>query len=358
MSQTQFRLVCACATGVAFWCISASAQVGRILPNAPQPQADAQSSGDAQNQHAASVSDRSGISGTVLDTNGDVIQGARVQLSEIGTAGILREAKSGDTGQFAFLDLEPGRYVVAVSGNGMTTFVSKPITLLPDEPVIVPKVVLSIAVATTSVTVMDKEQASIVQVEIAEQQRVLKVFPNFYSSYDWNAPPMLAKQKYRLAARTLIDPVSFLTTAGIAGAEQYQNVFPSFGGGLEGYGKRYGAAYASHASAELFTRAVFPSMFHTDPRYFVMGTGTTQARVLHAVTSTWVTRGDDGTRRINFPQILGGLSAAALSNAYFPAQERGLNLVLINGLGDLGGNMVDNLIREFLLSRVTTHAKR
>lgn len=340
------------------WSISASAQAGRILPDAPPPQAGAASSfADAQNQHETSAQDTSGISGTVLDTNGDVIQGARVQLTGPGTPGIGREMKSGATGEFAFLELEPGKYIVTVSGNGMTTFVSKPITLLPDEPVIVPKVVLTIAAATTSVTVTDKEQASIEQVEIAEQQRVLKVFPNFYSSYDWNAPPMLAKQKYRLAARTLIDPVSFLTTAGIAGAEQYKDVFPSFGGGLEGYGKRYGAAFASHASAELFTRAVFPSMFHTDPRYFIMGKGNTQARVLHAITSTWVTRGDDGSRRINFPQILGGLSAAALSNAYFAAQERGLNLVLINGLGDLGGNMVDNLIREFLLSRVTTHAK-
>ena len=169
---------------------------------------------------------------------------------------------------------------------------------------------------------------------------------------------MLAKQKYQLAARTLIDPVTFLTTAGIAGAEQYKNVFPTFGPGIEGYAKRYGAAFASHGSAELLTRAVFPSMFHTDPRYFIMGKGTTQARALHAVSSTWMTRGDDGSRRINWPQILGGVSAAALSNAYFPAKERGVNLVLINGLGDLGGNMVDNLIREFLLNRITTRAQR
>jgi hypothetical protein len=37
-------------------------------------------------------------------------------------------------------------------------------------------------------------------------------------------------------------------------------------------------------------------------------------------------RRDDGRRRINFSQILGGLSAAALSNAYLPAQERGITL--------------------------------
>jgi hypothetical protein len=338
---------------VALLCVSVHSQTRDNVPDSPQPQADAQAPANAPNQLPSS----STISGTVLDPGGDVIQGARVQLSGAGTAGVLRETMSGATGQFDFLDVDPGTYTVTVSGNGMAKFVSKPIIVRANMPVIVPNVVLGIAAATTSVTVMDKEQASIQQVEIAEQQRVFKVFPNFYSSYDWNAPPMLAKQKYRLAARTLIDPVSFLTTAGIAGAEQYKNVFPTFGGGIEGYGKRYAAAYASHGSAELFTRAVFPSIFHTDPRYFIMGKGTTQARALHAVSSTWVTRSDDGKRRINFPQILGGLSAAALSNAYFPAKERGFNLVMINGLGDLGGNMVDNLIREFLLSRVTTRAK-
>jgi len=38
---------------------------------------------------------------------------------------------------------------------------------------------------------------------------------------------------------------------------------------------------------------------------------------------------------VNFPEILGDLSAAALSNAYFPANERGPNLVLINDLAIL-----------------------
>lgn len=298
------------------------------------------------------------ISGTVLDTNGGVIEGAEVQLAHPADSEILRRTNSGATGQFEFTDLRPGTYVVTASRKGMTQFVSKQIELRPDAPVIVPDVVLSVEGVTTSVTVMDKETASVEQVRIAEQQRVFRVFPNFYTSFDWNAPPMLAKQKYHLAARTTIDPVTFLTTAAIAGAEQYKNVFPSFGGGIEGYGKRYGAAYANHASAELLTRAVFPSVFHSDPRYFIMGTGSTNARAMHAVTSTFVTRGDDGSRKVNFAQILGGLSAAALSNLYFPKDERGVNLVLINGFGDLGGNMLDNLIREFILNRLTSRARR
>ncbi len=323
---------------------------------AAHPQAVAQPSLDGQNKSRSSIA-VSDISGTVLDTNGNVIEGARVQLSKAGSQGILCEIKSGVTGQFDFANLEPDTYVVEVSLDGMTTFKSEPIILRSEVPVIVPNVVLRVAAATTSVIVMDEKAASIEQVKIAEQQRVLKVFPNFYSSFDWNAPSMLPKQKYHLAVRTLIDPVTFLTTGAIAGIEQYRNVFPSFGGGVGGYGKRYAAAYATHASGELLTRAVFPSIFHTDPRYFIMGKGSTKVRAFHAIASTFVTRGDNGTQKVNFPEILGDLSAAALSNAYFPVQERGVNLVLINGFGNLGGNMLDNLFREFVLSRLTTRAK-
>ncbi|HUY94376.1 MAG TPA: carboxypeptidase-like regulatory domain-containing protein, partial [Terracidiphilus sp.] len=330
----------------------AAAQNVGVLPDSPQTQVGAQA------QSGISAAAGSSIAGTVLDTAGDVVQGARVELKPEGTPGTPREVKSGATGQFEFTGVAPGTYVVTVSGSGMTEFVSKPIAVHADEPVMMSSVVLRVEGGATTVRVMDKEAASIQQVHIAEQQRVMKVFPNFYSSFDWNAPSMLAKQKYHLAVRTLIDPVTFLTSAGIAGAEQYKNVFPSFGGGLQGYGKRYLAAYATHASGELLTRAVFPGIFHTDPRYFVMKNGSARARTEHAIGSTFLTRGDDGKRRINFAEILGSFSSAALSEAYFPAQERGGSLVMINGFGDLGGDAVDNLIREFLLGRMTSRAKQ
>ncbi len=337
-------LLLGCTAAAFLPCISAHAQAADQLSTVTQNQ-------------SASSSATAEISGTVLDTNGDVIEGASVQLSEPGSPETLRQLSSGAMGQFDFANLEPGTYVVTVSRKGMTTFVSKPIALRPVAAVIVPDVVLRVSAAATSVVVMDEHTASIEQVEIAEQQRVFKVFPNFYSSFDWNAPPMLPKQKYRLALRSLVDPVTFLTTGAVAGAEQYRNVFPSFGSGWDGYAKRYGAFYATHASGALLTEAVFPSIFHADPRYFIMGKGSTKARAYHAIASTFVTRGDDGSRKVNFPEILGDFSAAALSNAYFPASERGGSLVLINGFGDLGGNMVGNLIREFVLNHLTTRAR-
>src|SRR5262249_44025379 len=156
---------------------------------------------------------------------------------------------------------------------GMSTFTSD-IPLHSGEFHILPPVTLSVSPVTTTVTVSgNSKQLSEEQVHIAEQQRIVGIIPNFYSSYNWNAPPMLAKQKFQLSIRSIFDPVSFFTVAAIAGAEQYQNVFPSYGNGIEGYAKRYGAAFANHVSGTLLGRAVYPSIFHQDPRYFYKGKG-------------------------------------------------------------------------------------
>jgi len=45
----------------------------------------------------------------------------------------------------------------------------------------------------------NSKQLSEEQLHIAEQQRIAGIIPNFYSSYDWNAPPMLAKHKFLLS---------------------------------------------------------------------------------------------------------------------------------------------------------------
>lgn len=321
------------------------------LPSAPNPQQPRAPDGP---QHSA---DAATLVGTVLDTNGAVVQSAHVQLTRVGAAD-TRSADTANDGRFSFEGLTPGQYKLTVSGSDMSTNVSSAIQINPGEFRIVPNVILRVSATTSSVTVTaDKEELSVEQVQIAVQQRVFGVVPNFYSSFDWNAPPMLAKQKYKLGLRAAVDPVAFVVVGAIAGAEQYQNVFSGFGGGIEGYGKRYGATFANHVSAEFLSRALFPSIFHSDPRYFVMGSGSKKSRAWHAISSTFVTRGDDGSRKVNYSTILGELSSGALSNLYFPDNERGARLVYINGFSDIAGNAFDNLIREFVLNRFTSKAK-
>lgn len=298
------------------------------------------------------------ISGTVIDTSGDVVQGAHVNLSSSDELN-KRTVVSGGDGQFAFTGLPPAVYKITVSGQGMSTFTSAPIPLQAGQFLTVPQITLAISGGSTTVTVNgNKEKLAEEQVQIAVQQRVLGIIPNFYSSYDWNAPPMEAKQKLQLGIRSVLDPVSFLAVAGIAGAEQYEDVFPAYGSGIEGYGKRYGAALATHVSADLLSRAVYPAIFHQDPRYFYKGKGGIRARALYAISAAVMARDDDGRWRPNYSNLLGNFSAGAISNLYYPSSDRGASLVFLNGLADTGGDAAANLVREFVLKRFTSHASK
>lgn len=323
------------------------------LPDAPRPQAitPAENS-DSQQAGAAS------LSGTVVDKNGDVLEGAQVTLAGPASSAV-RTVESGSNGQFEFTGLTPGVYKLKITAPGMSTFTSSDIPLRAGEFHFLPLVTLSISPVTTTVTVMgSSKQLSEEQLHIAEQQRIAGIIPNFYSSYNWNAPPMLAKQKFQLSIRSIIDPVSLLSVAGIAGAEQYQNVFPAYGGGIEGYGKRYGAALANHVSGTLLGRAVYPSIFHQDPRYFYKGKGSIKSRALHAISAAVIARNDDGRWEPNYSRVLGHFSAAAISNFYYPDSDRGVSLVVLNGLAGIGGDAVANLVREFILKRFTSHVPK
>jgi hypothetical protein len=319
------------------------------LPNEPQPAQDAGQSGGKDPQQTASAS----ISGTVLDANGGVVEDATVTIVEP-SGSTVRSIQSGNHGQFAFTGLPAGVYKITVMRPGMSTSTSTQILLDAGDVRILPPITLSVAGGVTTVVVTgDKEKLAEEQVQIAVQQRVAGVIPNFYSTYDWNAPPMGSKQKFKLSIRSIIDPVSFLAVAAIAGAEQYQNVFPSYGGGWEGYGKRYGAALATHVSSDLLGKAVYPSIFHQDPRYFYKGKGGFRSRALYAMSTAVIAKSDDGRWKPNYSGLLGNFSAAAISNLYVPASDRGASLVLFNGLADIGADAATNLIREFLLKGLT-----
>ena len=325
------------------------------LPDAPQPVQNSASSGVNGSQQA----DTGSLSGTVLDTNRNVVEGARVTLA--GASGsAIGTVESGSNGQFTFTGLAPNVYKFTVTASGMSTFTSTQIPLHAGEARTIPPVTLSVAAVNTTVTVTaeNKEELAEQQLHIAVQQRIGGVIPNFYSTYDWNAPPMEAKQKFQLSVRAIIDPVSFLTVAGIAGAEQYKNVYPAYGGGIEGYGKRYGAALANHVSGTLLGRAVYPSIFHQDPRYFYKGRGSVRSRVLYALSAAVIAKGDDGRWKPNYSRVLGSFTAAAISNLYYPDSDRGGSLVVTNGLAGIGADAAGNLIREFVLKRITSHVPK
>ena len=133
---------------------------------------------------------------------------------------------------------------------------------------------LSIAAATTEVRVsVTNYELAEEQVKVEETQRVLGVIPHFYVSYRQDALPLRPKQKFELAWKTSVDPVTFAASGAFAGVQQAQNEFSGYGQGAHGYAKRYGAAYGDALIGTMIGGAILPSLLRQDPRYFYKGTG-------------------------------------------------------------------------------------
>jgi carboxypeptidase family protein len=293
------------------------------------------------------------ISGTVLDVNHGVIQGAQVTLvASDGSAN--RTALSDDAGEFSFAGLVPGNFKCTVTSTGFESYASAEIVLSPGEKLILPEFHLSPAATTTDVQVsVTQLEIATEQLQVQEQQRVLGVFPNFYSSYIWDAAPLSSGQKYQLAARSLVDPFSFMGTGLFAAAEQWRNTFPGYGKGTQGFAKRYGAAYADEALSRMLGSAILPSLLHQDPRYFYRGTGSKRARAFYAISQAVICRGDNGKMQPNYSYVLGSFAAGGISNLYHPAGDRGAGLTIGNGFLNVGAHAIDNLAREFLFRKLT-----
>ncbi|HWF46551.1 MAG TPA: carboxypeptidase-like regulatory domain-containing protein [Bryobacteraceae bacterium] len=322
---------------------------------------------DPQNPPSAATPSQSSasITGTLSDQNSVALSGVRVTLfeqngaqnnasSEPSNIAVNRSATTDSRGAFAFTDLPPGTYQLKVDAPGIEPFVSEDVSLAAGETRELPVTAIRMARKTTTVRVVaTTQQVAQAQMHEEEQQRILGVLPNFLTSYIWDAAPLTPKLKYRLAFRTIIDPVTLLVTAGVAGAEQYHNTFPGYGQEAEGYGKRFGATYADTVANRMISFALLPSVFHQDPRYFYRGSGSIRSRILYAVASSVICRGDNGQSELNYSKIIGAFATAGLSNIYRAPQDRQASLTFRNGLIIIAGGAAVNLMREFISRKLT-----
>ena len=298
------------------------------------------------------------ISATVVDASGAVVSGAHIKLTREGqTEG--REAISGDDGRFSFDGVALGPSLLTISADGFETQITSA-TLHPGEILTVPQITLPVATAMTEVKVgLTVPEIAEEEIKVEEKQRVLGVIPNFYISYVPNAAPLSTKQKFKLAWKTTTDPVSFGIVGVIAGIQQSQNAFSGYGQGAQGYGKRYGAAYADLTSGTFIGAAILPSVLKQDPRYFYKGTGSKRSRTLYAIANAVICKGDNGRWQTNYSSILGSFAAGGISNLYYPASDRrGATLTVETALIGIGASAAANIIEEFFSTKITTNVPK
>jgi len=309
------------------------------LPDAPgRPAVNPQSSGS--------------IHGTVTDPSGDLLEGARVTLDSDAPS-TQQTVLTDSAGFFNFAGLAPGTFRVTITSNGFDEWTGGEIVLQTGAIYELPHIVLHIATTHTDVEVMlTVHELAEEQMTAQEKQRILGVVPNFYVSYVWHAAPLSPKQKFRLALRTSIDPVTFLIDGATAGIEQSQDYLSGYGQGASGYAKRFGAATADDFIATMIGGAILPSLFHQDPRYFYKGTGSVESRALHAISFVIICRGDNGHWQPNYSNVLGSLASAGISNLYYPSSNKsGAAVTIDNALIGVAEGAVSALLQEFVIKK-------
>jgi len=326
------------------------------------------------------------ISGTVVDQSGAVLPGAEVKLIEAQPIEVMpienppssnpptsnqpaanrpaanRKVRSGSDGQFSFSNVSPGPFQLMVTSAGFSPQTISG-TLDSGQSDRMPPIMMAVATRVTEINVgLTREEIAEeaeAELKIEEKQRVLGAIPNFYVTYNPNAAPLNAKQKFKLAAKNVIDPFTFVIVGGTAGVQQAQNHFRGYGQGTQGYAQRFAANYGDTLSGTFIGGAILPALLKQDPRYFYKGTGTLRFRALYAIANAVICKGDNRRWQPNYSNILGSIAAGGISNIYYPPQDRdGTTLTFENAAIGIGTSAIYDLMQEFVVRHFTPKLPR
>lgn len=291
------------------------------------------------------------ITGRIVDPTGVGVAGALITLT--GTDGTAsQQAVSDNDGSYTFAHSKAGPIHLAISADGFAVQQFDG-NVQPGQALEVPQITLVLATVNTEVKVVPPQVIAEQQIKEEEKQRALGIVPNYYVSYIPDAVALNSRQKFELAFKTMIDPVSFGIAGAVAGIQQSQNDPSGYGQGAQGYAKRFGASYAEDAIGTFIGGAILPSVFKQDPRYFYKGTGSKKSRLMYALANAVICKGDNGKWQANYSGMLGAVASAGISNAYYPSNDRGAGLVFQNALIGIGATAAANVLQEFVVKKLT-----
>jgi hypothetical protein len=159
--------------------------------------------------------------------------------------------------------------------------------------------------------------------------------------------PLSTHDKFNIFLHRTYSPFTVASGAFNATWAQMTGQWYEYGGGMQGWGKRFGASLADSESRTLIQTFALSSLLHQDPRYFPSEKKRLIPRAWYAATRVLITKSDKGTPTFNSAEILGAASVSALENAYYPEHDRGWGNTFGRFVGAVGSDATTNLLREF-----------
>lgn len=160
--------------------------------------------------------------------------------------------------------------------------------------------------------------------------------------------PLSTRCKFNLFLKQTHSPSTFVSAAFQATLDQAQGQWPHYGGGMQGWGKRFGATLADTESRRFIQTVALSTILHQDPRYFPSHKRSLVSRSWYAVTRVVMTRNDSGDNTFNTSEFLGTLFTSSLQNAYYPRHDRTFGDTMNRFAGALSSDAIGDLQHEFM----------
>jgi hypothetical protein len=158
--------------------------------------------------------------------------------------------------------------------------------------------------------------------------------------------PLTRNEKARYYLRSTYGPAAFGYTALTTGIKQAQGSVPEWGGGMEGYGRRYASSFGQKAINRSI-RIGLQGLLHEEPRYIASGRSSLWSRALYAASEAFWVRKDSGGIRIAYTRFIGNFSAAYISRQWQPDRYHTTGDYLTSGLTSIGLDVAKNIWSEF-----------
>lgn len=181
----------------------------------------------------------------------------------------------------------------------------------------------------------------------AESKRIFFIVPNNRAAPSFkDFQPISTREKFGIATRDAFDPGTLALAAIFSAEGKLTNANPSFGTGGRAYGHYFVTQYADLLIGDYLTEAVFPTLFHQDPRYFRSGATGKWRRLRYAASRVFIAYSNQGKKQFNFSEVVGNSAAVAISSAYYSdrrnAQDAASKLAI-----QLALDVVSDVMKEF-----------
>jgi hypothetical protein len=183
--------------------------------------------------------------------------------------------------------------------------------------------------------------------ELPVSKRLFGVIPNYRADqYTAQYVPIATAGKFAIARSDSFDWPNYFLLAGYALQAQVAAGGFKHSGGLSAFGRYYSRSVADQIVGAYVTEAILPTLWHEDPRFFRLGSGTVMHRAYYAASRIFVVKHDDGHTGIYLSELLGNMGVTAFGAIYYTNSRTAPASLERYGMA-LGNDMISNWLTEF-----------